>query len=211
MSFVMIMMTPAYSKPVSKFTPAAIVIIITKSVRQDSPDMDLLRDLSLPEKPQVASQAMFKQSLIITLALSLSAISQAQTQDTDIRPNANQLTGEDIKLTFSDVTMDGAYRFGRDGKPQSFYVEKHNPDGTLTYTEDGKTDPGRWFVRNDSLCFAYPSNRLAGGCFRVYQVKNCYYFYSAARRQVAYETGEPYWIARATKMGEYAGCDPAIS
>jgi len=160
---------------------------------------------------------MFKRGLKIMLApglfvaAGLPITAMAQSQDTDIRPNANQLTGEEIKATFSDVTMDGAYNFGRNGKAESFYTETHNPDGTLTYTEEGKTDPGRWFVRKDSLCFMYPSNRLAGGCFRVYQIKNCYYFYSASRRQVAYETGEPYWTARATKAGERVGCAPAIS
>lgn len=173
--------------------------------------MDLQRDQSLPGKPRVASRVLFKRSLIIILALGLSATAQGQSQDTDIRPNANQLTAKEIKATFSDVTMDGAYNFGRNGKAQSFYTEKHNPDGTLTYTEDGDAHPGRWFIRKDSLCFMYPSNQLAGGCFRVYQIKNCYYFYSAARRQVDYETGESYWTARATKMGERAGCDPAFT
>ena len=135
----------------------------------------------------------------------------AQTQDTDIRPDANQLIGKEIKSVFSNVTMDGAYNFGRNGKAQSFYIEKHNPDGTLTYEEDGNVDPGRWFVRKDALCFTYPSNRLSGGCFRVYQVKNCYYFYSTSRRQIPGENGQPYWTARAVKKGERAGCEKAIS
>jgi len=173
--------------------------------------MDLLRDKSLRGKPQIASLALFSRGLAVVIALGFSVSAHAQSQDTDIRPNANQLTAKQIKSIFSNVTMDGAYNFGRNGKAQSFYTEKHNPDGTLTYTEDGKTDPGRWFVRKDSLCFMYPSNQLAGGCFRVYQIKNCYYFYSAARRQVDYETGEPYWTARSTKMGERAGCDPAFT
>lgn len=112
---------------------------------------------------------------------------------------------------FSDADMDGAYNFGRNGKAQSFYREKHNPDGTLTYQEDGLVEPGRWFVRDDALCFMYPSNQLSGGCFRVYQIKNCYYFYSTSRRQVAGENGRPYWTARAVKRGERAGCDKAIS
>lgn len=158
---------------------------------------------------------MFKRLLILALipaiTIGLPTFAVGQSQDTDIRENANQLSGTDIKSVFSGVTMDGAYNFGRNGKAQSFYTEKHNSDGTLTYTEDGETEPGRWFVRNDALCFMYPSNRIAGGCFRVYQIKNCYYFYSTSRRQVAYETGEPYWTARAVKMGERAGCEKAIS
>jgi len=154
---------------------------------------------------------MFKRGLIFFIALGFSVSAHAQTQDTDIRPDADQLTTKQIKSTFSGVTMDGAYNFGRNGKAQSFYTEKHNPDGTLSYTEDGVVEPGRWFARKDTLCFTYPSNRIAGGCFRVYQVKNCYYFYSTSRRQAVRKNGEAYWTARATKMGERAGCDPAIS
>ena len=157
------------------------------------------------------SQALFRFLLPLLLTVGLSSAAQAQSQDTEIRPNADQLTAEQIKKTFSKATMDGAYNFGRNGKAQSFYKETHRPDGTLTYEEDGNVDPGRWFVRKDTLCFTYPSNKLAGGCFRVYQVKNCYYFYSASRRQVPGENGQPYWIARAVKQGERAGCEKAIS
>lgn len=154
---------------------------------------------------------MFRRALIVTLALGFAGPTYGQSQDTDIRPDADQLSAEQIKSVFSDADMDGAYNFGRNGKAQSFYREKHNPDGTLIYEEDGQVEPGRWFVREDALCFMYPSNQLAGGCFRVYQVKNCYYFYSTSRRQVATENGDLYWTARAVKKGERAGCERAIS
>lgn len=161
------------------------------------------------------SQTLFKRALICAAALCLSApapgTAYGQSQDTDIRGNADQLTAKEITSIFSGTTMDGAYNFGRNGKAESFYTEKHNHDGTLSYTEDGRTEPGRWFVRKDTLCFMYPSNQMVGGCFRVYRVKNCYYFYSASRKQVPYETGEAYWIARAVKMGERAGCERAVS
>lgn len=169
------------------------------------------RAASSRARRRIASQALFRSTVIIAAAFGLSFTASAQTQDTDIRPNADQLSGEQIKSVFADAHMDGAYNFGRNGKAQSFYTEKHNPDGTLTYEEDGIVEPGRWFVRQDALCFMYPSNNLAGGCFRVYQVKNCYYFYSTSRRQVERETGEPYWTARAVKRGERAGCERAVS
>ena len=153
---------------------------------------------------------MYKLLAAFAMSLGLALTATAQTQDTDIRPNADQLTGDQIKTVFSDAKMDGAYNFGRNGKAQSFYREDHNPDGTLTYEEDGVVDPGRWFVRKDALCFMYPSNKMSGGCFRVYQIKNCYYFYSTSRRQVAGENGQPYWTARAVKRGERAGCEKAI-
>ena len=148
-------------------------------------------------------------ALLLTLGLTVTAA--AQTQDTDIRPDASQLSGDEIKTVFSDAHMDGAYNFGRNGKAVSFYTEKHYPDGTLTYEEDGIVDPGRWFVRKNALCFMYPSNRLSGGCFRVYQIKNCYYFYTTSRRRVPGENGQPYWTARAIKKGERAGCEKAVS
>ncbi len=157
------------------------------------------------------SRALFRPFAITLLSLGLAATAAAQTQDTDIRPNADQLTADDIKTVFSDADMEGAYNFGRNGKAQSFYREIHNPDGTLTYEEDGIVEPGRWFIRKDALCFMYPSNRLAGGCFRVYRIKNCYYFYSTTRRQTATENNEAYWTARAVKRGERAGCERAIS
>ena len=157
------------------------------------------------------SPALFSRILLGAVVLGLSTPASSQSQDTDIRDNADQLSAKQIKSTFSGATMDGAYNFGRNGKAQSFYIEVHNPDGTLIYEEDGNIEPGRWFVRKDSLCFMYPSNQMSGGCFRVYQVKNCYYFYDAARRQVPYETGEAYWIARAVKAGERAGCDAPLS
>lgn len=162
-------------------------------------------------KRQIVSQVLFRFAATLLISLGLTAAAAAQTQDTDIRPNADQLTADDIKSVFSDAEMDGAYNFGRNGKAQSFYKEKHNPDGTLLYEEDGIVEPGRWFVRNDALCFMYPSNTLSGGCFRVYRIKNCYYFYSTSRQQVTRETGEPYWTARAVKKGERAGCERAIS
>lgn len=159
---------------------------------------------------------MFKPHVIprTILAFACWALPQsgvAQTQDTDIRPNANQLVGDEIKSVFSGATMDGAYNFGRNGMAQSFYVEEHKPDGTLTYREGDDIEPGRWFVRRDAICYMYPSNQLAGGCFRVYQIKNCYYFYSTLRQQARHELGEDYWTARSVKKGERAGCEQAVS
>lgn len=161
------------------------------------------------------SLALFKSTLLsallAVLALGFAGPAAAQSQDTDIRPFANQLDGDAIKSVFADVTMDGAYNFGRNGQAQSFYTETHRPDGTLTYTEDGDAQPGRWFVRQSTLCFTYPTNRLTGGCFRVYQVKNCFYFYSARLQLGADELDTNFWTARAVRMGEVPNCEAAIS
>lgn len=213
-------MTQDYDKLVSKYMREEIAIIIIKSVSKAHLNLYLRLGPSLQAKHQTASRVLFsalnaikKQiAAALTIAgLTLPSAAFAQTQDTDIRPNANQLSGENIRAIFSGATMDGAYNFGRNGLAESFYTEEHRADGTLTYKEAGEIEPGRWFVRKDALCYMYPSNQLAGGCFRVYQIKNCYYFYSALRRQADYELGEDYWTARSVKMGERAACDPAMS
>jgi len=107
--------------------------------------------------------------------------------------------------------MDGAYNFGLNGIARSFYVEQHNPDGTVSYEEDGVVEPGRWFVRKNTICYMYPSDAMTGGCFRVYQLKNCYYFYSSTIAPVANELSRDYWTARAVKEGETPHCEAAIS
>jgi len=58
---------------------------------------------------------MFRTISTLLLSLAVSATCFAQSQDTDIRPNADQLTGDQIKSIFSDAEMDGAYNFGRNG------------------------------------------------------------------------------------------------
>lgn len=197
-------------RPVLTFMPEGIAITIIKSASVDKPALALPRGVLSKVRPQIASLALFR-TLILALALLCSASAYAQTQDTDIRPFANQLDGAQIKATFSGVTMDGAYNFGRNGKAQSFYVEDHRADGTLAYEEDGEHEPGRWFVRKNTLCFTYPSKRLSGGCFRVYQVKNCFYFYSSQLVARERELDTNFWTARSVRKGEAPNCVAAIS
>jgi len=154
---------------------------------------------------------MFRAIAAVGLLVALAAPSGAQTPETDIRPSAEQLNKKQILETFSTGTFDGAYNFGRDGKAQSFYLETHKSDGTVSYTEDGETMPGRWFARGTSLCFTYPDARMSGGCFRVYQVKNCYYFYTTSIPQREDELARDYWVARSVPEGEVPRCVAAIS
>jgi len=157
--------------------------------------MDSQPEASSPAKPRIASHPLFR-TLTALACLALPVIAFAQTQDTDIRPLANQLLKDEI---------------GRNGKAQSFYVETHNPDGTVEYTEDGNTEPGRWFTRRNSVCFTYPSSKMSGGCFRVYQIKNCYYFYSDTIPLTSDEIDRDYWTARAVPMGEQPKCEAGVS
>ena len=49
---------------------------------------------------------MYKFFTACVMSLGLATTAAAQTQDTDIRPNADQLTADQIKTVFSDAKMD---------------------------------------------------------------------------------------------------------
>ena len=151
--------------------------------------------------------------------LSLSALSIfifapnafAQSQDTDIRPHANRLTGNDLKATFAGQTHSGAYRFTAKGQPTRFYEERHEKEGQVAYSEGDGIEKGMWGVFNNVLCYRYENNAMAGGCFRVYRVANCYYFYNNNRIELDDELDRDYWTARSTLKGETPKCEAALS
>lgn len=147
--------------------------------------------------------------IIATVAFSGSAA--AQSQSTDIRPNANRIMGEALLDEFMGVTHDGAYNFTDDGEPRRFYTESHHEDGRVTYAEDGVKEDGVWIIKRDSLCFAYKNDTMNGGCFRVYKVGNCYYYYSDMIPEFDGELDRDYWTARSVKAGETPDCDPGLS
>jgi len=106
---------------------------------------------------------------------------------------------------------DGAYNFSRSGEARAFYTEQHNKDGTVLYTEGELIADGRWGVFGDILCYYYVNNALNGGCFRVYRVKNCYFFYSNGLPDDPNEIDGDFWTARSTLKGETQQCEAAIS
>jgi len=150
-------------------------------------------------------------TLAVVFTVSLTNAAKAQSQKTDIRPNAFRVMGEELLTHFKGVTHDGAYGFSREGKPSKFYRETHHNDGRTTYIDNGETDLGVWLIAQDKLCFIYDSDKLAGGCFRVYRIKNCFYFYSDDIVERKDEIDYDYWIARSVKKGEEAKCDINLS
>ena len=146
----------------------------------------------------------------LCLAL-MPAVSFAQSQTTDIRPNANRLVGEELLNAYKNVTHDGAYNFTDDGEPQRFYTEAHHDDGRATYTVDGQSYDGVWMIRSDALCFTYRTEKFQGGCFRVYRVGNCYYYYDNRYPHDKRELDEDYWTARSVPAGERSNCEPGLS
>ena len=135
----------------------------------------------------------------------------AQSQKTDIRPDANRITGDALISEFKDVTHDGAYNFTDAGDPRRFYNETHHADGTTTYRESLGVTQGTWSIQNDNLCFTYDSQTMTGGCFRVYKVGNCFYYYSNSIIRRADELDQDYWTARSVRDGDTPTCQPGVS
>lgn len=141
----------------------------------------------------------------------LPTVSTAQSQKTDIRPNAQRLSSEALLNAFKGVTHDGAYNFNLEGFAGAHYLETHLPDSRVTYTESGEKFQGVWSIRKDMICYTYVGDALGGGCFRVYQIKNCYYFYSSAFIERENELDRDYWTARSVKKGEEPLCITGMS
>ncbi len=152
--------------------------------------------------------------LFSSIALILFAIgnANAQSQDTDIRKHALRITGDTLLNSFLNTTHDGAYNFSPDGEPQRFYTETHHDDSKVTYVEgDGKPVNGLWSIRRNLLCFEYPGGSMPGGCFRVYKVGNCFYYYNNNIPEYGFEIDRDYWTARSVKAGEEPNCEAMVS
>ena len=146
----------------------------------------------------------------LAASLLLPSISFAQSQKTDIRPNANQVMGDEIKTIFSGQTHRGSYNFNSQGVARNGYTESHSPDGRVFYDEGKLKANGSWYVANDSLCFLYENESMNGGCFRVYRIQNCFYYYSNQIPRRNDELDRDYWTARSTPKGETPNCEPPL-
>ncbi len=167
-------------------------------------------------KPRISTALAAIRSVSVSIgafaAIALTpSLASAQSQDKDIRPFGQRVLGDKIEAHFSGKTHAGAYNFSRRGEARDFYVETHNKDGSVVYTEGGERINGRWGVFNDVLCYYYTDNSISGGCFRVYRVENCYYFYSDNLPDNPAEIDGDFWTARSTLKGERPKCEAAIS
>ena len=153
---------------------------------------------------------MFR-TLAIAMCLFAGAQVWAQSQTTDIRPDANRVIGDDLLKEFMGITHEGAYNFTEDGEPTRYYSEAHHKSGKTTYIEGDINTIGAWIIRKTVMCYAYPNVDMQGGCFRIYKVGNCFYFYNDAIPQVGDELDRNYWTARSVKKGERPNCEPNVS
>lgn len=153
----------------------------------------------------------FLKITIVALLIGSPAAVYAQSQKTDIRPNANRLMGDELRSSFMGKTHSGAYNFTEKGEPTRFYEEFHKTDGRIAYSENGRDDPGTWLIMKDTMCYLYDAGDMPGGCFRVYRVENCYYFYSSQNVERQDELDRDYWTARSVIKGEQPQCEASIS
>lgn len=138
-------------------------------------------------------------------------LAHAQNQQTDIRPQALRVIGDDLRDQFEGKVHNGAYNFTFEGQGLNNYTEMHYPDGRVVYREEDMEANGVWFINRDNICFVYENSAMTGGCFRVYKVANCYYYYSDQIREMEGELDRDYWTARSVLDGQSPECDAAIS
>lgn len=148
--------------------------------------------------------------LALSMGLTLPASAMAQSQTLDIRDQAERLKGDALLAAFLGKTFDGAYNFTDDGKPRRFFTESHLEDSRTLYSEDGVKTEGVWTIMQNNICYRYKSSNMSGGCFRVYKISNCFYFYDQRIEERPREIGENYWTARSTRQGETADCEASF-
>ena len=151
--------------------------------------------------------------LIFTLfAGQLSVTGAAQSQDYDVRSQAKRVTGKALTLTFEGLIHEGAYNFDAKGNPGDYFTEQHFANGGIRYKQQDVDITGQWTITpSDKICYSYDSPELDGGCFKVYQIGNCYYFYSSYRAVDESLLNDSYWTARTVKKGDRATCEQMIS
>jgi len=143
-------------------------------------------------------------SALLFQAMVLSSPASAQ-MDAPVR-QGERLTEDRILELFSGQTHIGVYNGGNS------FVETHYADTRVYYEEEGdEPDYGVWTMRDQMLCFVYRSDRYSGGCFRVYKVSNCYYFFyeNMPYREDELQTNN--WNSKGYMEGTDNDCDPGIS
>ena len=86
----------------------------------------------------------------------------------DVAPDAIAVfdPGE-IKKILDDLTIYGRYVDGEN------WIEYHLPDGRTAYWEKGCTYPGKWWLEQGQVCYAYPNyHNNAPNCFVLYRRPN---------------------------------------
>jgi hypothetical protein len=82
----------------------------------------------------------------------------------DLATDAVEVTDPDaIRAKLDDVTIYGRYYDGEN------WIEYHLADGRTAYWEKGCTYPGKWWMQDGQVCYAYPNYRNgASNCFILF-------------------------------------------
>jgi hypothetical protein len=118
-------------------------------------------------RPLRLALALWLGALAMAPALSLADDRQGANTDApvDLAPDAVAITDpQQIKKTLDDLTIYGRYVDGEN------WIEYHLPDGRTAYWEKGCTYPGKWWMQNGQVCYAYPNyHDNAPNCFILYR------------------------------------------
>lgn len=82
----------------------------------------------------------------------------------DLAPDAVAITNPaEIRKKLDELTIYGRYYDGED------WIEYHLADGRTAYFEKGCTYPGKWWLQDGEVCYAYPNYRDgAPNCFVMF-------------------------------------------
>lgn len=109
---------------------------------------------------------------------------------TQLAPDAVAVTDPDkVRETLDELTVYGRYYDGED------WIEYHLRDGRTAYYEKGCTYPGKWWLENGEVCYAYPNYRNGlPNCFVLFVRPN------GAIQFVAFDAdGSPYVASSSLK------------
>ena len=92
------------------------------------------------------------------------AVAAPNTLPSELAPDAVEVTDPAaIKAKLDDVTIYGRYYDGEN------WIEYHLADGRTAYWEKGCTYPGKWWLQDSEVCYAYPNYRNgAPNCFLLF-------------------------------------------
>lgn len=114
-----------------------------------------------------------------------------QPQDLVV-PGAKPMTDpNEIKAKLDNVTIYGRYNdTGED------WIEYHLADGRTAYWEKGCTYPGKWWIENGQVCYAYPNYRNnAPNCFIMFLRPD-----GGVQFVSIFDNGEAYLASNSIKM-----------
>ena len=128
-------------------------------------------------------------------------------------PRMQHIKGDDLKALFEGHIAVSEYQYGT-GKVDYRFEEYHDPDGSVTYIENG-AEPvmGNWkIIGGDKICYTYKNDPVLKGpyCFFVYQDDKCYYNFQIGAMTVYGPRSKGLWTSRFIIKGNGGSCGPPI-